>query len=140
MAEVIRWIGISKRTLYRQKQVYGERGVGQLRRLKMLEEKNRKLKQLVSVASEACDQCDTDRERSDDVQATEDTLVCFPPELATCMIFGAEMANATGSRELRAAGAADPRRRVSSGRGSTGRVRPDIGHRGGRRGRRGALG
>ena len=45
-AEVIRRMGISEQTFYRWKKVYGGLAVGELRRLKLLEEENRKLKQL----------------------------------------------------------------------------------------------
>jgi putative transposase len=48
VAEVIRRMGISEQTFYRWKKVYGGLGVGELRRLKLLEEENRKLKQLVA--------------------------------------------------------------------------------------------
>jgi len=43
--------GISEQTFYRWKKVYGGLGVGELRRLKLLEEENRKLKQLVADLS-----------------------------------------------------------------------------------------
>jgi putative transposase len=48
---VIRRMGISEQTFYRWKKVYGGLGVGKLRRLKLLEEENRKLKQLVADLS-----------------------------------------------------------------------------------------
>jgi putative transposase len=51
VAEVIRRMGISEQTFYRWKQKYGGLGVGELRRLKQLEEENRKLKQLVADLS-----------------------------------------------------------------------------------------
>ena len=51
VAEVIRRMGISEQTFYRWKKVYGRPGVGELRRLKLLEEENRKLKQLVADLS-----------------------------------------------------------------------------------------
>ena len=51
VAEVIRRTGISEQTFYRWKKVYGGLGVGELRRLKLLEEENRKLKQLVADLS-----------------------------------------------------------------------------------------
>ena len=44
-------MGISKQTFYRWKKVYGELGVGELRRLKLLEKENRKLEQLVADLS-----------------------------------------------------------------------------------------
>ncbi len=51
VAEVIRRMGISEQTFYRWKQKYGGLGVSELRRLKQLEEENRKLKQLVADLS-----------------------------------------------------------------------------------------
>ena len=51
VAEVIRRMGISEQTFYRWKKVYEGLGVGELRRLKLLEEENRKLKQLVADLS-----------------------------------------------------------------------------------------
>jgi len=51
VAEVIRRMGISVQTFYRWKQKYGGLGVGELRRLKQLEDENRKLKQLVADLS-----------------------------------------------------------------------------------------
>ncbi len=51
VAEVIRRMGISEQTFYRWKQKYGGLGVGELRRLKQLEDENRKLKQLVADLS-----------------------------------------------------------------------------------------
>ena len=44
-------MGISEQTLYNWKGKYGGMGVGELRRLKQLEEENRKLKQLVADLS-----------------------------------------------------------------------------------------
>jgi putative transposase len=44
-------MGISTRTFYRWKQQYGQMGVDEIRRLKKLEEENRKLKQLVADLS-----------------------------------------------------------------------------------------
>ncbi|KQN89850.1 Hin recombinase [Sphingomonas sp. Leaf231] len=49
-AEVIRRMGISEQTFYRWKKVYGGLGVGELRRLKQLED-DRQLKQLVTDLS-----------------------------------------------------------------------------------------
>ena len=49
--EVCREMGISEQTLYNWKRRYGGMGVGELRRLKQLEEENRKLKQLVADLS-----------------------------------------------------------------------------------------
>ena len=51
VAEVIRRMGISEQTFYRWKKVYGGLGVGELRRLKQLEDENRQLKQLVADLS-----------------------------------------------------------------------------------------
>ena len=51
VAEVIRRRGISEQTFYRWKKVYGGLGVGELRRLKQLEDENRQLKQLVADLS-----------------------------------------------------------------------------------------
>ena len=49
--EVRREMGISEQTLYNWKRKYGGMGLGELRRLKQLEEENRKLKQLVADLS-----------------------------------------------------------------------------------------
>jgi putative transposase len=49
--EVCRGLGISEQTLYNWKRKYGGMGVSELRRLKQLEEENRKLKQLVADLS-----------------------------------------------------------------------------------------
>ena len=51
VAEVIRKMGISEQTFYRWKKQYAGLGVAELRRLKQLEEENRKLKQLVADLS-----------------------------------------------------------------------------------------
>ena len=51
VAEVIRRTGISEQTFYRWKKVYGGLGVGELRRVKQLEDENRKFKQLVADLS-----------------------------------------------------------------------------------------
>jgi putative transposase len=51
MVEVIRRMGISEQTFYRWKQKYGAPAVAELRRLKQLEDENRKLKQLVADLS-----------------------------------------------------------------------------------------
>ena len=48
VAEVIRRMGISEQTFYRWKKVDGGLGVGKLRHLKLLEEENRVLEQLVA--------------------------------------------------------------------------------------------
>ncbi len=44
-------MGISEQTVYRWKKLYGGLGTGELRRLKQLEEENRKLKPLVTDLS-----------------------------------------------------------------------------------------
>ncbi|GAB7024752.1 hypothetical protein JCM12178A_33110 [Salidesulfovibrio brasiliensis] len=49
--EVIRKMGISEQTFCRWKKKYGGLGTSELRRLKMLEEENRKLKQMVADLS-----------------------------------------------------------------------------------------
>ena len=51
VAEVIRRMGVSEQTYYRWKKVYGGLRVGELRRVKQLEDENRKLKQLVADLS-----------------------------------------------------------------------------------------
>ena len=51
MAEIIRKLGVSEQTFYRWKRKYAGLGVAELRRLKLLEEENRKLKQLVADLS-----------------------------------------------------------------------------------------
>ena len=50
-AEVIRKMGITEQTYYRWKKKYGGLGMGELRRMKQLEEENRKLKQMVADLS-----------------------------------------------------------------------------------------
>ena len=49
--EVIRRMGVSEQTFYHWKKLYGGLGTGELRRLRQLEEENRKLKQLVADLS-----------------------------------------------------------------------------------------
>ena len=51
MAEVLLRMGISEQTFYRWKKLYGGLGVGELRRLKQLEDENRQLKRLVADLS-----------------------------------------------------------------------------------------
>jgi len=51
VAEVIRKMGISEQTFYRWKKQYAGMGVAELRRLRQLEEENRKFKQLVADLS-----------------------------------------------------------------------------------------
>jgi putative transposase len=50
-AEIIRKLGVSEQTFYRWKRKYAGLGIAELRRLKLLEEENRKLKQLVADLS-----------------------------------------------------------------------------------------
>ena len=49
--EVIRKMGVSEQTFYRWKKLYGGLGPSEVRRLKQLEEKNRRLKQMVADLS-----------------------------------------------------------------------------------------
>ena len=49
--EVCRKLGISEQTFYRWKKRFAGMGVAEVRRLKQLEEENRKLKQLVADLS-----------------------------------------------------------------------------------------
>jgi putative transposase len=51
VVEVIRKMGITEQTYYRWKKKYGGLGMSELRRLKQLEEENRKLKQMVADLS-----------------------------------------------------------------------------------------
>ena len=51
IVEICRKMGITEQTFYRWKKKYGGMGVAELRRLKQLEEENRKLKQLVADLS-----------------------------------------------------------------------------------------
>lgn len=51
VAEIVRKMQISEATFYRWKQKYDGLGVAEVRRLKQLEEENRKLKQLVADLS-----------------------------------------------------------------------------------------
>lgn len=51
VSEVCRKMGIAEATLYNWKKKFGGLGVSELRRLKQLEEENRKLKQLVADLS-----------------------------------------------------------------------------------------
>jgi len=51
VAEVVRRLGISEQTYYRWKKKFGGMGVSEVRKLKQLEEENRKLKQLVADLS-----------------------------------------------------------------------------------------
>jgi putative transposase len=48
VAEVCRKLGISEQTFYRWKRRFTGMGIAELRRLRQLEEENRKLKQLVA--------------------------------------------------------------------------------------------
>jgi putative transposase len=49
--DICRKLGISQATFFRWKQRYSAMGTGELRRLRQLEEENRKLKQLVADLS-----------------------------------------------------------------------------------------
>jgi putative transposase len=51
VAEVCRKMQVAESTFFRWKKVYGGLGIAELRRLKQLEEENRKLKQLVADLS-----------------------------------------------------------------------------------------
>ncbi len=51
VGEVCRRIGISEQTFYCWKAKFGQMGVSELRKLRQLEEENRKLKQLVTDLS-----------------------------------------------------------------------------------------
>ena len=51
VTEVCRKIGIAEQTFYRWKKKFAGMGVAEVRRLKILEEENRKLKQLVADLS-----------------------------------------------------------------------------------------
>ncbi len=51
VAEVCRKMGVSENTLYAWKKKFSGLGVSELRRLRQLEEENRKLKQLVADLS-----------------------------------------------------------------------------------------
>jgi putative transposase len=51
VAEVIRKMGVSEQSFYRWKKRFAGMGVSELRRLRQLEEENRKLKRLVADLS-----------------------------------------------------------------------------------------
>jgi putative transposase len=51
VAEVIRKMGITEQSFFRWKKQYGGMGLSELRRLRLFEEGNRKLKQLVADLS-----------------------------------------------------------------------------------------
>jgi putative transposase len=51
VTEVCRAMGISEQTYYHWKKKYGGLGIHEIRRLKLLEEENRRLKQLVAELS-----------------------------------------------------------------------------------------
>jgi putative transposase len=48
VAELCRKLGVSEQSFYRWKRKYGGMGVAELRRLRLLEQENRKLKQIVA--------------------------------------------------------------------------------------------
>jgi putative transposase len=51
VSEILRKMGITEQTFYRWKKKFGGMGVAEVRRLKQLEEENRKLRQLVADLS-----------------------------------------------------------------------------------------
>lgn len=51
VGEVCRKLGVSEQTLYRWKRQYAGMGLAEIRRIKQLEDENRKLKQLVADLS-----------------------------------------------------------------------------------------
>ena len=51
VTDVVRKMGVSEATFYRWKKKYSGLGVSEIRRLRQLEEENRKLKQLVADLS-----------------------------------------------------------------------------------------
>lgn len=51
VAEIVRKMGITEQTFYRWKKKFAGLGVAEVRRLKQLEEENKKLKQLVADLS-----------------------------------------------------------------------------------------
>ena len=51
VVEIVRKMGISEQTFYRWKKLFAGLGVSELRRLKQLEEENKKLKSLVADLS-----------------------------------------------------------------------------------------
>ncbi len=51
VADICRKMGVSEATFYRWKKKFGGMGVAELRRLKQLEEENRRLRQLVADLS-----------------------------------------------------------------------------------------
>jgi putative transposase len=95
VSEVIRRIGISEQTFYRWKKVYGGLGVGELRRVKQLEEENRKLKQLVADLSLDKDILRDVLAKSSDAWAAARTRRARPgvhgiSERRSCSVLGAE--------------------------------------------------
>ena len=48
VAEIVRKMGISEPTFYRWKKRFGGMGMAEIRRLKLLEDENRRLRQLVA--------------------------------------------------------------------------------------------
>ena len=64
VAEVCRKLGINEQTFYRWKRKFAGMGVAELRRLRQLEEENRKLKQLVTDLTSAVTLCDSCRSAS----------------------------------------------------------------------------
>lgn len=70
--EICRKMGISQATFYAWRKKFGGLGVAELRRLRQLEEENRKLKQLVADLSldKAC--CRTCCQKSSEAHAAQD--------------------------------------------------------------------
>lgn len=48
VVEICRKMGVAEQTFYRWKKRFGDLGVGEIRRLRQLEEENRRLKQVVA--------------------------------------------------------------------------------------------
>ena len=71
VAEVCRKMGIVEQTFYRWKKKYIGMGVAEVRRLKMLKEENRKLKQLVA-----------------DLSLYERSRMCYKKKIKACSVPG----------------------------------------------------
>jgi putative transposase len=63
VAEIVRTVEITEQTFYRWKKKYGGMGVSEVRRLKQLEEENRKLRQLVADLDLTPSRCTSGNER-----------------------------------------------------------------------------
>ena len=68
VSEVCRKMGVSEQTFYRWKKKFQGMGVAEVRRLRVLEEENRKLKQLVADLSRCSRMCS---EKSPEACSTE---------------------------------------------------------------------